>query len=162
MTQDKAFRERVDGIADLVQRLEATADPVTRALAKELVAAVMELHAAGLERAMEILSHCGEAGISIEQSFVRDALVGSLLLLHSLHPEDLETRVKRALKDIPGVELKSIEGSAVRVVVRHASEAAAKEALLAAAPDVTEILVESPSGFVPLTALVTSQTEAHP
>jgi hypothetical protein len=51
------------------------------------------------------------------------------------------------------------------VSVRHGAEKSAREALYAAAPDLTEIILEENNGaadFVPLAALGASRSEAHP
>ncbi|HEY1340931.1 MAG TPA: hypothetical protein VGF59_25640 [Bryobacteraceae bacterium] len=61
----------------------------------ELVRLLMELYGAGLARAMEIL---GE--LNAQEAIGRladDKLVGSLLLLHGLHPVDAASRVRAAL-----------------------------------------------------------------
>jgi hypothetical protein len=163
MPQDQAFRERVDRIGGLVQQLEAAADPAVRAAAKELVAAVMELHAAGIERVLEIVSRSGAAAPGILESFNRDALLSSLLILHGLHPEDLEKRVRRALEGVTGAEIVALEGGVLRLTVRHGMEAAAREALYGAAPDLAEIVIEKSgtADFVPLSALNGSRPEAN-
>ncbi len=163
MAQDQAFRERVDRIGGLVEQLEAAADPAVRTTAKELVAAVMELHAAGFERALEIVSRSGEAAPGIIESFNRDALVGSLLILHGLHPEPVEVRVRRALQGVSGAEIVALEDGILRMTVRHGMEAAAREALYAAAPDLAEIVIEKAGNadFVPLSALNGNRPEAN-
>jgi len=85
-------------------RLTVTDGPFAEA--KELVAGVMELHAAGVERVLEIVSRCGEASRGILESLARDPLVGSLLILHGVHPDNIETRVRRTLetaRDLTGI-----------------------------------------------------------
>ena len=163
MPQDQAFRERIDRIGGLVQHLEAVADPAVKAAATELVAAVMELHETGIDRMLEIVTHSSDTSASVVESFARDPLVGSLLVLHGLHPDSMETRVRKAIEAIPGGQLISLEGGSIRLLVRDGSEAAAREALVAAAPDLVEINIEkSTSGFVPLSALATGRTEVLP
>ena len=73
-------------IEELIGKIETVADPETRAVAVELVQSLMEFHGAGLERMMEIVADSGEPGNAVFESFARDSLVGSLLLLYGLHP----------------------------------------------------------------------------
>jgi hypothetical protein len=124
----------------------------------------MELHGAGMERVLEVISRSGEASSGILESLSRDPLVGSLLILHGLHPVDLETRVQRALEGVPGTEIVALEDGLLRLSVRHGSEAAAREALSAAAPDLTDVVVVDAqrAGFVPLSALSINGAEALP
>ena len=161
-------------IEELIGKIETVADPETRAVAVELVQSLMEFHGAGLERMMELVAEADEAGSNIFESFARDSLVGSLLLLYGLHPVDVETRVMQALDkarpllDSHGgdVELLGIDEGVVRLrfqgsckgcpssalTLKHTIE----EAIYAVAPDVTAIesegLVEqpSPTGLVQL------------
>ena len=160
---DLAFQQRVGRVSDLVEGLEQVADPAVRAKAKELAGIVMELHAAGLERVMDLVSRCGAESSGLIDSFTRDPLVSSLLVLHDIHPVDFETRVRGAVKGA-NAELVGLEGGRVRISVAPHREAAALEALEAVAPDAVEITVEHPpvTGFVPLAALAAKETEAAP
>ena len=59
---------------------------------------LMDVHGAGLERMMEIIFESGSAGPAIIDKLGQDSIAGSLLLLYSLHPDDLETRVHKAME----------------------------------------------------------------
>ena len=152
--QNQGFQQRIERIDELVSSLEGVADPATRAAAKELVAAVMELHGAGLGRIVEVVSRCGQASAGIMESLTRDPLVSSLLILHEHHPVDLETRVRNALERNQGAELISLELGVARVRLGHGGDAVL-EALSAAAPDLADVIVEDAprAGFVPVSAL---------
>jgi Fe-S cluster biogenesis protein NfuA len=174
MHEENAFLQRVQQIEGLVHRLETIADPAVRANMQQLVQSLMDLHGAGLERIMAIVSQAGTPGSAIIDGLVRDALVASLLLLYGLHPVDLETRVRQALDKVrPSlhahgghVELLSIANGVVRLQLHssgHGSAASAmalkqaiEAALYEAAPDVTALQIEgmeappAPPGFIPL------------
>jgi len=182
MAQDAAFQKQVQRIGELVERLEATADPNARALAKELVESLMALHGAALERILEILagSNNGDVGDAIIQKCAHDELVSSVLLLYGLHPEDLNTRVANALDKKRGfleshaasVELVSIgaDGTVtVRLHVKASGGCGSTAALVKstiegaiqdAAPDAAAIVVEESgvalksAGFVSVTQLI--------
>jgi Fe-S cluster biogenesis protein NfuA/nitrite reductase/ring-hydroxylating ferredoxin subunit len=148
-------------VDELVQQLEAAADPVTRAASQELVRALMEMHGAALERMLTVIGRNGAAGATIVDQLTRDELVASVLLLYDLHPVDLETRVRGALeKTRPylkshggNVELVGIdEHGGVRLRMQgscHGCPSSAvtlklaiEQAIYEAAPDVSAIVVE--------------------
>lgn len=143
--------EHIGRIEELIRELESTADPGTRAGLRELVAAILEYHGAGLGRMVEI------AGEAVTREFARDPLAASLLLLYNLHPEEFQTRVRRAVDGLPGVLLTGFDGAVVRLraISASTSREALEQALYAAAPEIAGIELEgaaSPS-FVPLEAL---------
>ena len=112
--------QRVEALVETVQR---TADPSVRAATQELVEAILDLHGAGLDRILEIVTGVADNGAAMLDRFSRDELVASLLLLHGLHPVDFETRVRQAVETLGpslraqggAVELLGIEEGVVRV-----------------------------------------------
>jgi Fe-S cluster biogenesis protein NfuA len=177
MFEEKAFPHRTQKIEELIHRIETLADPEARALAVELVQSLMDLHGAGLERVMGILSQAGEPGLAILNDFTRDDLVASLLLLYGLHPVDMETRVRDALDKVRpylrshggNVDLLATEQGVVRLRLQGSCHGcpspamtlklAVEQAIYEAAPDVTAIEVEGvvqhlpEPGFVPVGSL---------
>jgi Fe-S cluster biogenesis protein NfuA len=174
MPDDKDFQVKVQRIGELVAELENIADAESRASAKALVQLLLDLHAVGLERTLEIVARNDESGQPTIDDLGRDPLVSSLLVLYGLHPLDFEGRVAQAVEKVqPRVrkgggelELLGIEGAAVRLriqVTGHACgstgktlKAMVEDALYEAAPDIDRLLVEGlegpagSSGFVPL------------
>jgi Fe-S cluster biogenesis protein NfuA len=174
MPDDKDFQLKVQRIGALVGELENIGDAETRASAKALVQLLLDLHAVGLERVMEIVAKNGDSGQRTIDDLGRDPLVSSLLVLYGLHPLDLETRVAQAVEKLrPKVckgggelELLSNESGVVRIqlqVTGHSCgstgktlKAMVEDALYEAAPDVGHLLIEGleepdgSSGFVPL------------
>lgn len=86
-------------IETILADLEASAPEGVAAKAEQLVALLMELYGSGLSRMVEI-SREVDAGGELVKHFAGDALVGSLLVLHDLHPDDTETRVVAALDQV--------------------------------------------------------------
>lgn len=181
MAQDTALQKKMQRIGEIVERLETATDPSVRAMARELVESLMALHGAGLERILELTSEAGETGESIIRKCGSDEVVSSLLVLYGLHPEDLQSRVTRALEKTrpflqshsASAELISVgeEGKvSVRVHLKTGgcgSTAATVKSTLEAAiqdavPDATSIVVEDPgaalsqTGFVSLAQLQNS------
>jgi Fe-S cluster biogenesis protein NfuA len=178
MNQD--FQQRIGKIESLISEVEGIADDKTRETVRELVQALLDLHGAGLERLMDIVFESGQAGPAIIEKFGHDPLTSSLLLLHNLHPLNLEERVLQALNQVrpflgshggnvellgisdDGVVRLRLEGSchgcpSSQITLKHTIE----EAIYAASPDVTAIEVEgvielqptSLDGFVPLSSI---------
>lgn len=185
MAPDTTLQKRMQRIGEIVARLESDADPNTRAVAKELLESLMALHGAALERILQLASEAGEAGDAIVQKCGRDELVSSLLLLYGLHPDDLKSRVTRAIEKsqtyleshAASAELISISNDGVvslRLRLKSngcgSSAAAVKSVLEAAiqdaAPDAASIVVEetgaalTQSGFVSVAQLESGQAMA--
>jgi Fe-S cluster biogenesis protein NfuA len=180
MPQDVALQKRVQRIAGIVEQLESSADPNARALVKDLLESLMTLHGAALERILEFARSDGESGAELVRKCSRDELVSGLLILYGLHPDDLRTRVQRALDNIRPVlekhashaELVSLADDGMVSVrlrlkpdggcgstaatVRNALQAALEDA----APDALAIHIEEvgtgAGGFVPIAKLQTS------
>jgi len=182
MAQDKELQKRMQRIGEMVEQLESAADPNARAMAKELLESLMALHGAALERILQIASEAGESGETLIRKCGRDELVSGLLLLYGLHPEDLRTRVTRALEKSQrsieahgaSAELVSVSEDGVVTLQLHVkpngcgSTAASlksnlEAAIQDAAPDALSIVVEdtgtslTQSGFVSLAQLESGQ-----
>jgi len=151
------MQERVRRIEALVHQCDAIADPKLRHDVQELLQAVMELHSAALERLMTLVNDRETEAPGLINALSADELVGNLLLLHGLHPVDLQTRVERALAGIEGilrgygahVEILGMPGGAIRLkvwgvttsAVARSARAAIEEALNGAAPDAVSVAV---------------------
>jgi Fe-S cluster biogenesis protein NfuA len=158
-----SVREVSERIDFLLDELAESAPPGVLARTEELVRCVMSLYGAGLDQVLTL------AGPDAARVLAEDELVGNLLVLHDLHPDDVDTRVQRALETVRpylgshagGVSLSAVDPDGVvhlrlegscdgcpssSLTVKNAIE----QAILAVAPDViaveTEGMVEEPSG----------------
>ena len=156
MPDDQQLRIAGDRIEALLAEL-AGAGPAVRPKAEELVQLLMQLYGAGLERILTVLDDAGAAAIPLFARLAEDELVASLMILHDLHPLDLETRIGRALDHVRpylgshggGVEVLGIEEGVVRLRLLGtcdgcASSAVTKQqaierAINEAAPEITAI-----------------------
>jgi hypothetical protein len=150
--------ERIEQIEGLIRQIETSADPATMASVRELVEAILEYHGAGLERTLDIVRQ-SSGGDPAVREIARDALTGSLLLLYGLHPEDFETRVRRAVDGIPGVLLAGLSDGVVRLRATSAdtSRQAVEQVLYSAAPEIVGLEIEGlqpATAFVPLEAIL--------
>jgi Fe-S cluster biogenesis protein NfuA/nitrite reductase/ring-hydroxylating ferredoxin subunit len=177
LVEDQEVRARVANLEALLERIEALADPKARSLAAEAVQALLELYGEGLARIMASVDRVGAHAVF--QAFAQDELVSHLLLLHGLHPVDVETRVREALEEVRpylashggNVELMEVEDGVARVRLQGSCKGcpsstmtlklAIEEAILKAAPDVDRVeaegVVESspppPSNFIPFSSI---------
>jgi Fe-S cluster biogenesis protein NfuA len=171
------IRQDIQRIGGLVQEIESIADPAVRTATKNLVQSLMDLHGAAFEKALEIVSDAGEAGMAIIDRLGRDPLVSSVLVLYGLHPEDMQTRVARGLDRVRPqlrkqgceIELLGVNDGVIRLHVEtgsHTCGSTAKtvqtmieEAMYDAAPDLTSLFIEGfeekpATGFVAIDKLM--------
>jgi Fe-S cluster biogenesis protein NfuA len=155
----REFRAHTERVERLVARLNSSADPDLRATALELLQCVLELHGTVLERMIDSAAQTAAGEAALNQALTDD-LVQSVLLLHGLHPEPIESRVRRALDSVRpylrshhgDVEFVNLQDGVVhlRLVGSCGScpsssitlKNAVEEALYAAAPDIVEVVAE--------------------
>ncbi|WP_211879231.1 NifU family protein [Pseudarthrobacter albicanus] len=96
--QDRALQagERIGTLLDAL----GAGGAVARGRAEDLVRQVTDLYGSGLERILEILDQQGKLDGATLAALTSDDLVSSLLIIHGLHPQDLETRVAAALDSV--------------------------------------------------------------
>ena len=185
MSQSLEFQSRMQQLDAMLQDVDETTDPAAQARLQEITASVLELHRAGLRRMLEHVSR-GDAGTM--QSLIRDELVSGLLVLHGLHPLDLEARVRGALEKVGPyaashgghIELLSVStDGTVRLRLdgschgcpssRVTLQSSIEQEIYAAAPEITSIEVEglveekpaAPSGFVPIGRIAINGSAIH-
>jgi hypothetical protein len=135
-------------IESLVEEL-GEADPQLRQLAEEAIRLLMQLYGAGLARELEIL------GREQAELLAADKLVGSLLLLHGLHPVESAERIERALRSVERrldghrLHLAGVTGGVARIrvelnggAVPAALAGAIERAVAETAPDLAAVEIE--------------------
>lgn len=78
----------------------AASGPLVQQRAEELVGLVTEFHRCGLQRLLEIADEAGTLTDALRDRFAADDVLSSLLLLHGLHPHDVDTRIEGALEKV--------------------------------------------------------------
>jgi Fe-S cluster biogenesis protein NfuA/nitrite reductase/ring-hydroxylating ferredoxin subunit len=157
MTSVQQAGERIEGLLASLRSQGGGA----AAAAEELVRLLVTLYGDGLGHIVAALHDGGEAGRALLDRLADDPLVEGLLLLHGLHPLDVDARIQRALDRVrpylgshaggvqylgvseEGVARLRLEGSchgcpSSTVTVQLAIEGAVQDA----APEVTEVVVE--------------------
>jgi Fe-S cluster biogenesis protein NfuA/nitrite reductase/ring-hydroxylating ferredoxin subunit len=92
----RATGERIEALLEA----SSAGGPLVRERSEELVRLVVDLYGAGLERLLEIVHDAGRLDDELLDRFAADPLVASLLAVHGLHPDDVATRVARALDEV--------------------------------------------------------------
>lgn len=162
--QDAQWRSAGDRIQNLLDA-SAAGGAVAHERAEQLAREITELYGAGLERMMSIAI---AAQPELADAFTRDDLIASLLLVHGLHPHEVERRVEDALDSVRpylgshggDVHLIAVDGDTVRLQFAGSCkscpsssvtlELAVEDAVRAAAPEISSIEV------------VAAETEAKP
>ena len=130
MASEKEFKQKIRQLGTLVSEFEQVPGNGSNVAAREFVQLLMEIHGTGLERIMELVFESGAEGVAMIAKLGQDPIVSDLLLLYSLHPEDFETRVLRALDAVRPrlrkfdckVELISILEGAVQLQVHTSGQ----------------------------------------
>ncbi|WP_433966667.1 NifU family protein [Tunturiibacter gelidiferens] len=177
MANDGEFQEQVRQLGKLVAQFDELPDSAAKTAGRELVQLLMEVHGRGLERAMEIVFDAGNFAPGIVDKMGQDPMVGNLLLLYSLHPDEFKTRVQKAIERMRPrlrklsctVELEGVHEGAVRVRLSTSGHSCGSSTtdlrsiveggMYEFAPDVTSLEVlgleePTPAGFVTLESLM--------
>jgi Fe-S cluster biogenesis protein NfuA len=155
------FQRKLGRVEELIAAMESVPDSPLSGQMRELIQTLLDLHGSGLERILNVVYDSGAEGAAMIDELGRDRLVSGLLLLHGLHPLDLETRVREALEAVRprlglhggSVELVEVTNDgAVRLKLegncngcpssRVTLHSTIEEELYDAAPDITSLLVE--------------------
>ncbi|MFF3327498.1 hypothetical protein [Streptomyces sp. NPDC002889] len=159
VTAEQAGR-RVEEILD---HLAASGDEQACAAAEELVRVLMDFYGAGLARTVDLLRRSTHPGPGADPlgGLLGDQLVASLLALHDLHPEDLMTRIDRAMDTLAGLGVEKAGFDEATGVLRlkatgsggcgcpstqEAARQAAVDALACFAPEVSGVELQGAGG----------------
>lgn len=161
-------RELPARIEALLDGLSDSGDPAMAERADELVAAVVTLYGEGLGRIIERVS-AAPGGEQLVRELAADGLVGNLMLLHELHPDDASTRIQAALDKVRpylgshagGIEFVGVDDVGVAHLRLQGScdscpsssvtvQSSVERAVLEAAPEVVRVDVEGMVPFQPL------------
>jgi Fe-S cluster biogenesis protein NfuA/nitrite reductase/ring-hydroxylating ferredoxin subunit len=172
-------RQVGDRIEVLLGDLRSMASPEVGGKVEEVIGLLVELYGAGLERILEVVNEDADTAGPLLKRFTDDKFIESLLVLHGIHPVDVDTRIEAALDqarpylgshaggveylgvDDDGVAHLKLEGSchgcpSSTVTVKLTLE----QAIAEAAPEVIRVQVEgvaeAPTG--PSPSLIQIQT----
>jgi hypothetical protein len=144
-------------LEELTAAIEGIADEKGREAARELLALLLDLHGRAFERLSAIVEASPVRAALLEQ-IVEDRDVVAMLLLHGLHPQSVEERLRGVIAHMGAVwsgrglhvKLLSVGAGFAMVQLRRNGRAEPTEqlrleiesALTDAAPDLDDILIE--------------------
>jgi len=152
---DLEVREQVGRVEALLEQVEGFANPAERETVDELVAALLDLYGEGLSRLV--------GRVPDQTALGEDELVSHLMLIHGIHPEPVEVRVREALAEVRpyleshggDVELLAVAEDGVRVRMQGncngcpssslTLKLAIEEAIHKHAPEIDRIEAEEPA-----------------
>ena len=152
-----AHGERLQRLLAEVERLPY---PGARELIQNCMEAVLGFYGAGLKRILQVVSEDGPEGRKVFRDLIRDDVVKGLLLIHDLHPLNLEARLLEALDKVRpylkshggNVELISLENDVARLRLQGTCQSCAsssvtlelaiRHAIEQACPDLVHFEVE--------------------
>jgi Fe-S cluster biogenesis protein NfuA/nitrite reductase/ring-hydroxylating ferredoxin subunit len=124
-------------IQQLLEQIEALPSPATRELIHEFMEATLAFYGQGLARILQVVTGSGPVGDNVYQQLLNDKVVRGLLLIHDLHPADLETRLRDALDHVRpylqshggNVELISLTGQSASLRLQGTCKSCASSAV---------------------------------
>ena len=147
-------------VEELLDSLKSGGFGPAASAAEELVSLLVGLYGDGLAQIMTVLAENGTAGAAMIDALAEDPVVESLLLLHGLHPLDVDARIQRALDRVRpylgshagGVEYLGVRDGVARLRLEgscHGCPSSTVTVQLAitgavqdAAPEVSDVVVE--------------------
>jgi Fe-S cluster biogenesis protein NfuA len=185
---DQETREHVARVDTLLAQIEAWDESAKKETALHTVQALVTLYGEALSRIVGYAARhgvwtddCHTTTTLVSKAFVEDELVSHLLVLHELHPDSVEDRVRAALDAVRpylrshggNVALIAVRGGAVQLRLEGSCKGcpsssltlrtAVEEAIRAAAPEIIHIEADGatePTPHVAPLPLVTLQ-RAH-
>ena len=147
-------------VEELLEALNSGGFGAAAPAAEELVGLLVGLYGDGLAQIVTVLAAQGQAGAAMLEKLADDPLVESLLLLHGLHPLDVDARIQRALDRVRpylgshagGVEYLGVFDSVAKLRLEGSChgcpsstvtvQLAITGAIQDAAPEVSEVVVD--------------------
>lgn len=154
------LKSNLQRVETLLASFSEVDDPALRDKLGEIVQTLLQFHGEAIARMLTKTAE-SETGDQLIDDFGRDELISNVLLLHGLHPVDLETRIARALESCRpylashggNVELIDVSpDGAIRLRLegschgcpssRVTLQSSIEQAIYDAAPEVTAIHIE--------------------
>jgi Fe-S cluster biogenesis protein NfuA/nitrite reductase/ring-hydroxylating ferredoxin subunit len=98
LSDNQDLKDQIGRIEALLDEIESFQDPSARAKTAEMIQTLMGLYGEGLARVVDSVGRLG--GDDLKDELLDDELVSHLLILHGLHPVDVQSRVLGALDEV--------------------------------------------------------------
>jgi Fe-S cluster biogenesis protein NfuA/nitrite reductase/ring-hydroxylating ferredoxin subunit len=87
-------------VQKLLERIEALPYPAAKQLIQECMEAVLAFYGLGLTKILDVVNGAGPEGRKVYRDLIHNDVINGLLLIHDLHPLDLEARLRDALDKV--------------------------------------------------------------
>ena len=129
-----AYGERLQ---KLLAQVEALPYPGAKELIQDCMESVLGFYGAALKRILQVVSEDGSEGRKVFRDLIRDDVVKGILLIHDLHPLNLEARLLEALDKVRpylkshggNVELISLENDVARLRLQGTCQSCASSSV---------------------------------
>jgi Fe-S cluster biogenesis protein NfuA/nitrite reductase/ring-hydroxylating ferredoxin subunit len=176
-SQNNDINLQGERIQKLIERVEALPYPAAKELIQECMEAVLAFYGQGLTRILQVVNEADAESQKVYRKLIHDDVIKGFLLIHDLHPLDVEARLGEALEKVRpylkshggNVELVSLENGIARLRLQGTCQSCAssavtlelaiKHAIEQACPDLVHFVVEGVASE-PLSATA-SQTSAR-
>jgi AcrR family transcriptional regulator len=160
--RDDAVAERLARLDELLAQLEQAPGPAGE-VALEAVSELTQVYGEALARAIAYTADVP----GVREKFIRDELLGHLLVLHDIHPEPVDERVRRVVEKLKRdvaelggtLRLSGIDSGVATLTLSIGGcgssgvADAVREAVLAVAPELSDVVLAKDPAFVPLESL---------
>ena len=175
----RTLNEQSQRMQKLVEQVDLLPDSPSKELIRECIAEILTFYGNGLERIMTVLiNESNVTATKILNNLLEDSFINGLLIIHDLHPFDLNTRLNLALEKVRPyieshggqLELLSLQNGIAKIKLSGSCkscasssvtlELAIKESIEENCPDLLQLDVEgvSPS----LSGIHNAKTERSP
>ena len=163
-TRTPDSREMAKRLQELIEQIQSQPNPASRVLLQECLQSLLAFYGGGLTRMLGCIRDAGPSGQEILERMLHDQTISGILLIHGLHPVNLETRLRRALEKVRpymqshggNIELLSLESDVARVKLEGTCktcpssavtlELAVRREVEQACPDLLAFEVTGPNG----------------
>ena len=97
---DRAVQKKTAEIEALVDGVEQLSGTAAGEQFEQVAGMMLAIHRDGLKRMLRAISQSKEAGDALVLRLTEDELVGNLLMLHDLHPVNVNDRVRLAVEKV--------------------------------------------------------------
>jgi Fe-S cluster biogenesis protein NfuA len=87
-------------LQELIEQIQNQPNPSARALLQDCLQSLLTFYGEGLGRILQCVQGAGSDGQKIMEQLLKEKAISALLLIHGLHPLDLETRLRSALDSV--------------------------------------------------------------
>src|SRR5258706_1597582 len=99
-SQNNDINLQGERIQKLIERIETLPYPAAKELIQECMEAVLAFYGQGLTRILQVVNEADAESQKVYRKLIHDDVIKGFLLIHDLHPLDVEARLGEALEKV--------------------------------------------------------------